>query len=60
MKFENKYFLNIIEKTFILIFSYFTSFPNSPSNKKKLFIFGIAGRLVINSSREFGFRTTLI
>jgi hypothetical protein len=35
IKLENKYFLNIIKKIFILIFSYSILFPNSSSNKEK-------------------------
>jgi hypothetical protein len=35
IKFENKYFLNIIKKKFILVFSYFISSPNFLSNKKR-------------------------
>jgi hypothetical protein len=35
MKLENKYFLNIIKKTFILMFSYSVLFPNSLLNKKR-------------------------
>jgi hypothetical protein len=35
MKFENKYFLNIIKKMFILVFFCSILFPNSLSNKKE-------------------------
>jgi hypothetical protein len=34
MKLKNKYFLNIIKKMSVLVFSYSVSFPSFSSNKK--------------------------
>jgi hypothetical protein len=49
MEFENKYFLNIIEKMFIPIFSYFVLFLNFLLNKK------FFNNILLKNCRIFGY-----